>query len=265
VSRPLLTTAAEIATALEGWREGRQWRCRCPIHGGRSLLVRDGDTGGTLVFCHGGCEARDLLAELRRSGLLSGTYPQGNLSHARMTLEGLDVARVVTCLKQYLDQSNTAISRAQAEERMWAKLANPAFMADVRPLLEEPEGFDDVAAQAAFKSVFTTFITRFPGERWARTKEMAEHHGMPNFKRPCPARAGDFDRVRWSAASPRRAGRRGRSHIWRFLERQDNTLANRGFRLGAWCFAGVCSGMARDGERSGRGGGFGLGYRASPR
>ncbi len=106
-----------------------------------------------------------------------------DLSHAKMTLEGLDVARVVACLRQYLDQSNLAISRAQAEERMWAKLANPAFMADVRPLLaaDEAEGFDDVAAQAAFKSVFATFITRFPGERWARTKEMAEHHGMPNL------------------------------------------------------------------------------------
>jgi hypothetical protein len=88
-----------------------------------------------------------------------------------MTLKGLDVARVVACLRQYLDQSNMTISRAQAEERMWAKLANPAFMADVRPLLaaDEAEGFDDVAAQAAFKSVFATFITRFPGERWART------------------------------------------------------------------------------------------------
>lgn len=94
-----------------------------------------------------------------------------DLSHAKMTLKGLDVARVVACLRQYLDQSNMTISRAQAEERMWGKLANPAFMADVRPLLaaDEAEGFDDVAAQAAFKSVFATFITRFPGERWART------------------------------------------------------------------------------------------------
>ena len=65
------TTAAEIAAALEGRREGRQWRCRCPIHGGRSLLVRDSDAGRILVFCHGGCEARDVLAELRRSGLFA--------------------------------------------------------------------------------------------------------------------------------------------------------------------------------------------------
>lgn len=93
------------------------------------------------------------------------------------------MARVVICLQQYLDQSNLAISRAQAEERMWAKLANPAFMADVRPLLaaEEAEGFDDAAARVAFTSVFLNFITRFPGERWVRTKEMAEHHGMPNL------------------------------------------------------------------------------------
>ena len=66
-----LTMAAEIAAALEGRREGRQWRCRCPIHGGRSLLVRDEDAGRVLVFCHGRCEARDLLAELSRSGLFA--------------------------------------------------------------------------------------------------------------------------------------------------------------------------------------------------
>jgi Bifunctional DNA primase/polymerase, N-terminal len=39
------TNAAEIAAALEGGREGRQWRCRCPILGGHGLLVRDGDAG----------------------------------------------------------------------------------------------------------------------------------------------------------------------------------------------------------------------------
>jgi hypothetical protein len=42
------------------------------------------------------------------------------------------------------------------------------------------EGFDDVAAQAA-SSRCSQPLPRFPGERWARTKEMAEHHGMPNL------------------------------------------------------------------------------------
>jgi hypothetical protein len=74
VSGLLLTTAAAIATALEGRREGRHWRCRCPIHGGRSLLVRDGDAGRILVFCHGGCEAGEVLVELRRSGVLDNDW-----------------------------------------------------------------------------------------------------------------------------------------------------------------------------------------------
>jgi putative DNA primase/helicase len=52
-------------------REGRVWRCRCPLHGGRSLTLCDGDGGCLLVNCWGsGCERVDVLAELRRRGLL---------------------------------------------------------------------------------------------------------------------------------------------------------------------------------------------------
>ena len=36
---------------------------------------------------------------------------------------------------RYLDLSGQAISRAQAQERMFAKLANPRFLLDLRPLL----------------------------------------------------------------------------------------------------------------------------------
>jgi putative DNA primase/helicase len=36
--------AADVARALgDARREGRGWRCRCPLHGGRSLMLRDGD------------------------------------------------------------------------------------------------------------------------------------------------------------------------------------------------------------------------------
>jgi putative DNA primase/helicase len=62
-----------VALALgEARREGTTWRCRCPLHGGRSLVLRDGDEGRLLVKCWGGCDRRDLLAELRRLGLLEG-------------------------------------------------------------------------------------------------------------------------------------------------------------------------------------------------
>jgi putative DNA primase/helicase len=65
--------AAEIAAALgDGRPEGRGWRCRCPLHGGRSLVLRDGVGGRVLVTCWGGCDRLDVLVELRRRGLLDG-------------------------------------------------------------------------------------------------------------------------------------------------------------------------------------------------
>jgi len=63
--------ASEVACALEGRREGRQWRCRCPIHGGRSLMISNGHAGRLLVYCHGGCESSDVVTELRRIGFLT--------------------------------------------------------------------------------------------------------------------------------------------------------------------------------------------------
>jgi putative DNA primase/helicase len=63
--------AADIAHTLgEARREGRNWRCRCPLHYGRNLVLRDGDSGRVLATCWGGCDRHDVLAELRRLGLL---------------------------------------------------------------------------------------------------------------------------------------------------------------------------------------------------
>jgi hypothetical protein len=65
--------AAYIASALgEARREGHAWRCRCPLHGGRSLIIREGDRGRVLATCWGGCERGEVLAELHRLDLLDG-------------------------------------------------------------------------------------------------------------------------------------------------------------------------------------------------
>ena len=64
-------SAAEIAAALgDAHREGHSWRCRCPLHGGRSLTVRDGKGGQVLLTCWGGCDRLEVLAELRHLLLL---------------------------------------------------------------------------------------------------------------------------------------------------------------------------------------------------
>jgi len=47
--------------------------------------------------------------------------------------EGLDADRIVEMFGRYLDLSGPAISRAQAQGRMFAKLANPRFLLDTRP------------------------------------------------------------------------------------------------------------------------------------
>jgi putative DNA primase/helicase len=66
-------TAADVARALgDARREGRRWRCRCPLHGGRSLVLSDGDRSLLLATCWGGCDRQDVLAELRRLGLIEG-------------------------------------------------------------------------------------------------------------------------------------------------------------------------------------------------
>ena len=66
--------AAEIAVDLGGAsRSGRGWLCRCPVHPDRtpSLSVMDGDRAPIVVKCFAGCDSREVLAELRRLGLLA--------------------------------------------------------------------------------------------------------------------------------------------------------------------------------------------------
>jgi hypothetical protein len=66
--------AADIAVAFgKPRREGRHWRCLCPLHGGHSLIVGDGRDGRIIFKCWGGCDRRDLVAEFRRRHFINGT------------------------------------------------------------------------------------------------------------------------------------------------------------------------------------------------
>jgi len=65
---------AAIAHALgEAVRDGKGWRCRCPVHGGArsNLSLKPGDAVPLMVKCWSrGCDPRDVLAALRHRGLL---------------------------------------------------------------------------------------------------------------------------------------------------------------------------------------------------
>jgi putative DNA primase/helicase len=70
-----IMSARDVAAALgQPCKDGRGWRCRCPLHGGRSLVLRDGNAGRLLLTCWGGCDRLAVLAELGRLGLLDSSF-----------------------------------------------------------------------------------------------------------------------------------------------------------------------------------------------
>lgn len=103
-----------------------------------------------------------------------------DLSHAMNVFDALGTARVVEIFRRYMDAEGHPITRAQAERRMFAKLASPAFLRDVKPLLtpDEADKLTDEAMKAAFASVFDSLIVRLPGDPWKRTEEMKERFGL---------------------------------------------------------------------------------------
>ena len=103
-----------------------------------------------------------------------------DLAHALDVFEGLEVDRIVEMLGRYLGLSGQAISRAQAQERMFAKLANPRFLLDMRPLLPaaQVEAWTQESTEEAFRRVFADLVDRLPGDPWARTPVMKERFGI---------------------------------------------------------------------------------------
>lgn len=103
-----------------------------------------------------------------------------DLDHALDALPELNLDRVVELFVRYLDQQGQAISRAEAEQRMLAKFARPDLLGDIRALLtpDRANSLDAAAGRAAFLRVFTNVIALIPGDRWARTDELAETLGL---------------------------------------------------------------------------------------
>ena len=102
-----------------------------------------------------------------------------DLAHALGVLD-LNAARVAEMFVQYLDLQEQKMSRAQAEERMFAKLANPGFLKDIRPLLsaDQAEQLTDGDTSDAFSNVFDALIAQLPGKPWARTDAMRERFSV---------------------------------------------------------------------------------------
>jgi hypothetical protein len=76
---------------------------------------------------------------------------------------------------------------------MFAKLARPAFMQDMRPLLPPAaaSALTDDNARAAFTAVFRAFVWALPGASWEKSVAMAATLKAPDVVQ---AAAGDAPR-----------------------------------------------------------------------
>lgn len=103
-----------------------------------------------------------------------------DISHALTAIGSLDLDRIVDLFGRYLEGAGQAISRAQAEQRMFSKLARSSFLADIRPLVrpDETVRFDEAAVMEAFRPVFFDLIAKIPGQPWAKSPEMIEKFGL---------------------------------------------------------------------------------------
>ena len=103
-----------------------------------------------------------------------------DLAHGLEVFECLDLDRVVELFRRYLELSGGSISRAQAQERMFAKLAQGRLWQDVRPLLPaaRAEAMTESAQAESFQRVFVNLVERLPGANWARTTAMKARFGI---------------------------------------------------------------------------------------
>ena len=103
-----------------------------------------------------------------------------DLAHGLRTFKGLNKVRIVESLAFYLKTSGLSISRAMAQQRMFAKLANPAFLTDMRPLVpvDRAETLNEETAKDAFRRVLSELIDLIPGEDWKQTPDMIERFAL---------------------------------------------------------------------------------------
>ena len=101
----------------------------------------------------------------------------------------LDPEKVVTCFHHYLAHEGTQITRANAEQRMLAKLTRN-LTDDIAPLLSAGVISGDAEAREAFERVWFQLIARLSGTAWDRSEQVIEElraTSIPNLLRSAGA------------------------------------------------------------------------------
>jgi hypothetical protein len=110
-----LVSAQPIVEALGGRWHGSYGTARCPAHRDRkpSLSVSDSADGKLLVYCHSGCEQRQVIAALRGLGL----WPEAAANRAPLTPAEQEQRR-----RQHLQREREQVRRAAFVEKAWRKI-----------------------------------------------------------------------------------------------------------------------------------------------
>ncbi|MBK9622674.1 MAG: nucleotidyl transferase AbiEii/AbiGii toxin family protein [Candidatus Obscuribacter sp.] len=77
----------------------------------------------------------------------------------------VDPERVVNSFVQYMSHNNIKVSRAEFEENLLKKLADPSFRDDIRPLIRSGVTYD---VDEAGRYVLDEIVSRLPGKPWKR-------------------------------------------------------------------------------------------------
>ena len=143
-------SAADTARALgASYKSGGWWRCRCPVHqsNGATLALKDGPRG-LIAHCHAGCSRDDVLAELRRLGLLQDdgaahAPDPAEIERQRAAEERNRQKRIAEAL-DFWRHETLPVAPGTVVERYWLSrglaLPIPATVRASRSWLRHPEG-----------------------------------------------------------------------------------------------------------------------------
>lgn len=100
-----------------------------------------------------------------------------------ITHRRIDPPRVIKCFTKYLQREGNSVSRAQFEQNLHDKESDPAFLADIRPLLRADMDYD---AAPAIAQVRELLVANLPGAPWRGSAEQSSSERPPKPRREQP-------------------------------------------------------------------------------
>lgn len=80
-------------------------------------------------------------------------------------VSGLNIQKIIDIFQHYMKDENTQVSRAEFEKNLSLKRDNPAFNADINPLLPQEQA-KQYQIEEAYNILFRDFLPKLSGDPW---------------------------------------------------------------------------------------------------